>query len=119
MTEPEDMGVRIGRLADALTKEQLAELLAIQWFALPFSGKRIRSAIRRAQGDAGMSEIDIPTRDLTFLAMKSLVDLLATNYQGSSEFDRGGQDATRRMLESIDALLNLETTTKPEGAAPA
>lgn len=33
--EPEDMGVRIGRLADALTKEQLAELLAIQWFGLP------------------------------------------------------------------------------------
>lgn len=47
MTAPrtEDRGTRIGRLADAVTKEQLAELLAIQWFALPINGKRIRSAI--------------------------------------------------------------------------
>jgi hypothetical protein len=43
--ETEDMGIRIGRVADALTPEQLNELLAIQWFALPFNGKRIRSAL--------------------------------------------------------------------------
>lgn len=47
----EDMGTRIGRLADAVTKEQLAELLAIQWFALPINGKRIRSAISAIHRD--------------------------------------------------------------------
>lgn len=58
MTEPEDMGIRIGRLADALTPEQLAELLAIQWFALPFNGKRIRSAI------SSLNKLDEPLASL-------------------------------------------------------
>lgn len=43
-----DFGTTIGRLAGELTKEQLAELLAIQWFALPLLAppyKPIQSAI--------------------------------------------------------------------------
>lgn len=58
MTEPEDMGVRIGRLADALTKEQLNELLAIQWFALPFNGKHVRSAL------SSLNKLDEPLASL-------------------------------------------------------